>query len=78
VGSALNTVHTLKMPQLLSRGGSRRLPPQRRGAIQHEKLLRREGNEGALWRGKAGGVKHAVANLGDFASAPIIPAMVFG
>jgi len=78
VGSALRTVHTLTKPQRRSRGGARRLPPQRRGAVPHERLLRREGNEGALGRGKARRVEDPSTAVRDFAGALLVPTVIRG
>jgi hypothetical protein len=72
----LSRLHEFKEPQLLRRKGQ--VSPTRYGlgAVEHQGFLRRQGNQRALGRRKARGVKHAVADIFDFVLAPIIATVI--
>jgi hypothetical protein len=63
-------------PQLLGGKGAWNLAYHRLGAIEHQGFLRIQRNQGALWGGKACGVKHAVVEVFDFVIPPSVPAVI--
>jgi len=76
-GGTLPCGHQLEEPQLLQ--GDRRagLTPQHLWAIEHQGFLGRQREQGALRRGKAGGVKAPLVDGGDLPGSPIVPTVVF-
>ena len=74
----LRGVHQLEEPQLLRREGLRWWTSQRLGTIHYQRFLRIQRDEGALGRGKTGGVEDTVVNVADLALTPIISTAIFG
>ena len=75
-GLPLRRLHEFEEPQLLPKNGQLHQARRGLGAIHNQGFLWRQWNQCALGRGKTRGVKHAVANVGDFLFAPIIAAPI--
>ena len=77
VKPTLPCTNQLKQYELLCGTGLPCLPPWRWRAIEDEGLLGCQREQGTLRGGKAGRVKDAITNLGDFAGASVVMAVVF-
>ena len=68
----------LEEHQLLGGGLLWHPTPERSSRVNHEGVLGRQWDERPLGRGKACGVKHALAHIFHMPVPPIIPTVIFG